>query len=79
VTGFCIGGTALANVIGIPYINKRLSLSHAVRLTTLFIFAKLIITVFFEVLGNVFLSKYILEKTVTETINYITIYNNQDL
>lgn len=31
VTGFCIGGTALANVIGIPYINKRLSLSHAVR------------------------------------------------
>jgi phosphate/sulfate permease len=37
------------------------------------------ITVFFEVLGNVFLSKYILEKTVTETINYITIYNNQEL
>ena len=31
VTGFCIGGTALANVIGIPYINKRLSLSNAVR------------------------------------------------
>jgi hypothetical protein len=30
VTGFCIGGTALANVIGIPYINKRLSLSNAV-------------------------------------------------
>lgn len=32
VTGFCIGGTALANVIGIPYINKRLTLSHAVRI-----------------------------------------------
>jgi len=31
VTGFCIGGTALANVIGIPYINKRLSLSNAVN------------------------------------------------
>lgn len=30
VTGFCIGGTALANVIGIPYINKRLTLSNAV-------------------------------------------------
>ena len=30
VTGFCIGGTALANVIGIPYINRRLSLSNAV-------------------------------------------------
>jgi hypothetical protein len=30
VTGFCIGGTALANVIGIPYINKRLSLTNAV-------------------------------------------------
>ena len=33
------------------------------------------ITVFFEVIGNVFLSKYILKKTVTDTINYITIYN----
>lgn len=32
VTGFCIGGTALANVIGLPYINKRLSLSNAVIL-----------------------------------------------
>ena len=30
VTGFCIGGTALANVIGIPYINKRLSLTNSV-------------------------------------------------
>eukprot|EP00347_Sterkiella_histriomuscorum_P021274 403334582 len=29
ITGFCIGGTALANVIGIPYISKRLSLSSA--------------------------------------------------
>jgi phosphate/sulfate permease len=37
------------------------------------------ITVFFEVIGNVFLSKYILEKTVTDTINYITIYNNPKL
>lgn len=26
LTGFCIGGSALANVIGIAYINKRLSL-----------------------------------------------------
>ena len=32
VTGFCIGGTALANVIGIPYINKRLSLTNSVRI-----------------------------------------------
>jgi hypothetical protein len=32
VTGFCIGGTALANVIGIPYINKRLSLTNSVSL-----------------------------------------------
>lgn len=30
VTGFCIGGTALANVIGIPYLNKRLSLQNSV-------------------------------------------------
>lgn len=37
VTGFCIGGTALANVIGIPYINKRLSLTNAVSIS-LFIF-----------------------------------------
>jgi len=32
ITGVCIGGTALANVIGIPYINKRLSLKNAVSL-----------------------------------------------
>jgi len=32
VTGFCIGGTALANVIGIPYINKRLSLTNSVSI-----------------------------------------------
>ena len=38
VTGFCIGGTALANVIGIPYINKRLSLSNAVREFTLIVY-----------------------------------------
>ncbi len=37
------------------------------------------ITVFFEIIGNVFLSKYILVKTVTDTINYITIYNNEKL
>jgi len=30
VTGFCIGGSALANIVGIGYINKRLSLSKAV-------------------------------------------------
>lgn len=30
VTGFCIGGTALSNVIGIAYINKRLSLKYSV-------------------------------------------------
>jgi hypothetical protein len=35
VTGFCIGGTALANVIGIPYINKRLSLKDAVSIDKL--------------------------------------------
>ena len=68
VTGFCIGGTALANVIGIPYINKRLSLSHA-----------LMITVFFEVIGNVFLSKYILEQTVTFTLKYNDIFKYTEL
>ena len=40
VTGFCIGGTALANVIGLPYINKRLSLSNAVcRIENVIIFS----------------------------------------
>ena len=44
VTGFCIGGTALANVIGIPYINKRLSLSNAVKeLTTFILHASIIV------------------------------------
>ena len=36
VTGFCIGGTALANVIGIPYINKSLSLTNSVNIYTLY-------------------------------------------
>ena len=40
---------------------------------------QLIITVFFEVIGNVFLSKYILLKTVSDTINYETIFNNPSL
>jgi len=32
VSGFCIGGTALTNIIGIVYVNKRLSLKSCVRL-----------------------------------------------
>jgi phosphate/sulfate permease len=40
---------------------------------------KLLITVFFEVIGNVFLSKYILVKTVSDTINYQAIFNKPDL
>ncbi len=85
VTGFCIGGTALANVIGIPYINKRLSLTNAVSHSSscflgyppYFLFVinnnfilQLLISVFFEIIGNLFLSKYILEETVTNTIKY---------
>lgn len=49
VTGFCIGGTALANVIGVPYTSKHLSLTNS-----------LLISVTFEAIGNVALSKYIL-------------------
>ena len=30
VSGFCIGGSALANIVGIPYINKLLSLKNCV-------------------------------------------------
>jgi hypothetical protein len=46
VTGFCIGGTALANIIGIGYVNKRLSLRSS-----------LLIAMVFEILGNVLLSR----------------------
>ena len=74
ITGFCIGGTALANVIGIPYISKRLSLKNAVRYSIVIKY-QLLITLFFEVIGNVFISKYILEKTVSKTINFNTIFN----
>jgi hypothetical protein len=35
VMGFCIGGTALSNVIGIAYINKRLSLKNSVRMISM--------------------------------------------
>ncbi|CDW80953.1 phosphate permease [Stylonychia lemnae] len=68
VTGFCIGGTALANVIGIPYTSKRLSLSNC-----------LLISVLFEALGNVILSKFILLQTIKNTINFTQIYGAQNL
>jgi hypothetical protein len=32
ISGFCIGGTALTNIIGIVYVNKRLSLTYSVSL-----------------------------------------------
>lgn len=35
------------------------------------------ISVVFEIIGNVFLSKYILVKTINDTINYETIYSKQ--
>ena len=37
------------------------------------------ISLFFEVIGNVFLSKYILLKTVSETINYEKIFKSNEL
>jgi phosphate/sulfate permease len=57
ITGFCIGGSALANIIGMGYLNKRLSMTNA-----------LIISVVFETIGNLFLSRYILKATITKTM-----------
>ena len=66
ITGFCIGGSALANIIGMGYLNKRLSMTNA-----------LIISVVFETIGNLFLSRYILKATITKTIRFEII--NKDL
>jgi hypothetical protein len=49
VTGFCIGTLALSNIIGIAYVNKKLSLGELVT-----------IAVFFEALGMVTISRYTL-------------------
>ena len=36
------------------------------------------ISVIFEVIGNLFLSKYILIKTINDTINYEAIFNQKE-
>lgn len=30
ITGFCLGGTALTNIVGVAYVNNRLSLTKSV-------------------------------------------------
>jgi len=50
VTGYCIGSLTLSNIIGVAYINKRMSLGRLV-----------LIAVIFEGIGMLLMSKYILD------------------
>ena len=54
MTGFCIGALALSNIIGVAYVNKKLSLGELVA-----------IAVFFEAIGMMTISRYTLQATVT--------------
>jgi hypothetical protein len=50
MTGFCIGAISLSNIIGVAYVNKRLSLKQLMY-----------IAVFFEALGMLLISRYTLK------------------
>ena len=54
MTGFCIGAISLSNIIGVAYINKKLSLKQLMY-----------ISVVFEALGMLVISRYTLNETIT--------------
>jgi phosphate/sulfate permease len=64
MTGFCIGTLALSNIIGLAYVNKKLSLGQLVFISCVF-----------EVLGMLTISRYTLKTTVTKTIMLSEITN----
>ena len=64
MTGFCIGTLALSNIIGVAYVNKKLSLGELVT-----------IAVIFEAIGMLAISRYTLQQTVNKTINLAAITN----
>ena len=64
MTGFCIGALALSNIIGVAYVNKKLSLGELVG-----------IAVFFEAIGMMTISRYTLVKTVKNTLNLEQVTN----
>jgi phosphate/sulfate permease len=64
MTGFCIGAISLSNIIGVAYVNKRLSRTQLMY-----------IAVFFEALGMMLISRYTLTQTITKTVNFQGITN----
>ena len=64
MTGFCIGAISLSNIIGVAYINKKLSLKQLMY-----------ISVVFEALGMLVISRYTLNETITKTLNFNAIDN----
>merc|ERR1712166_1155219 len=59
VSGVCIGSISLSNIIGIAYVNKKLSIGQLV-----------LITCIFEGIGMLAISRFTLETTITKTINF---------
>ena len=62
--GFCIGSLALSNIIGIAYVNKKLSQGELVA-----------IAVIFEAIGMITISRYTMHATVTNTFKLEGIMN----
>lgn len=64
VSGICIGSISLSNIIGIAYVNKKLSIGQLV-----------LITCVFEAVGMMAMSRFTLQNTITKTINFEEITN----
>jgi phosphate/sulfate permease len=64
MTGFCIGAISLGNIIGVAYVNKKLTMREL-----------LYIAVVFEAIGMLTISRYTLNQTITQTIDFNSVLN----
>jgi hypothetical protein len=59
VSGICIGSLTLSNIIGVAYINKKMTIGKLLFLTCLF-----------ESVGMLAISRFTLDQTLTNTIKF---------
>jgi phosphate/sulfate permease len=64
MTGFCIGAISLGNIVGVAYVNKKLTMREL-----------LYIAVIFEAVGMLTISRYTLNQTITQTIDFNSVLN----
>jgi len=58
-TGFCIGAISLGNIIGVAYVNKKMTMRELLS-----------IAMVFEAIGMLLISTYTLNQTITKTIDF---------